>query len=242
MFANKALIMAYLPRYEIINNDATFHVTWQCHNKDWLLKETWAKDLYYQLLLKYKDKYHVQFYSYNLDMDNHPHLSGKLKERELFSTFFKVVNSCFARFYNKAKGRFGQVVMDRFKSPQIETNEALLKVMQYIDLNPKRAGKVKHPKQNRFSSYHYYAFGHEDPLITPAPAYLELGDTDKERQRKYREMIDKILLSEWKIKKDYSITCFIGNPDWVTERYNSLKVAMKKRKEAWKKRSRDKYG
>lgn len=52
--------MPSLPRNAILENDSCFHVTWQCHNQDWLLKESWAKQLYYQLLLHYKDRYGIR--------------------------------------------------------------------------------------------------------------------------------------------------------------------------------------
>ena len=55
---------------------------------------------YYDLLLKYKDKYDVQIHAYNF-MDNHPHLTGHLENKESFSAFFRVVNSQFARIVNK---------------------------------------------------------------------------------------------------------------------------------------------
>ena len=58
--------MPYLPRYLIICDDSYFHVTWLCHNKDRLLQQDWAKKLYYNLLLKYKDRHGVEIYSYNL--------------------------------------------------------------------------------------------------------------------------------------------------------------------------------
>ncbi len=184
--------MPSYPRYYILEDSSLFHVTWKCHNEDWLLKEGWAKKLYYDLLLKYKDKYGVQIYAYCL-MDNHIHLTGKLESLENFSDFFRVVNSCFARFYNKKVKRQGQVVMDRFKSPRIETEADLLKVMLYIDLNPKRAGKVNHPKKNIFSSYNYYTYGKKDDLVISAPTYLVLEKTPKERRKNYRELVAKIL-------------------------------------------------
>ncbi|MFA4873924.1 MAG: transposase [bacterium] len=106
--------MAYRPRYTIVCDGCSFHVTWQCHNRDWLLREDWAKRLYYGLLLQYKDKYNVQIHSYQL-MENHPHLTGTMTSKKGFSDFFRVVNNLFARKYNKRHKRRGQVVMDRFK-------------------------------------------------------------------------------------------------------------------------------
>lgn len=221
--------MANLPRYAIIDDGSVFHVTWQCHNKDWILQTDWAKQLYYDLLLKFKDRYLIQIYSYTF-MSNHPHMTGKCQDKKLFSDFFRVVNSMFAKTYNKIVGRRGQVVMDRFKSPRIETDVDLLKVMQYIDLNPKRASMVLHPEDYKWSSYRYYAFGEADDLITPAPSYLALGNSPKERQSVYRDLITEILNNDWHQKKYYSSIPFIGNPDWVIKQTQKLKsvIALKK--------------
>jgi len=237
----KITAMPSLPRSAILEDESIFHVTWQCHNQDWLLNEDWSKELYYQLLLKYKDRYGVQIYSYCL-MDNHIHLSGRLKDLESFSDFFRVVNSMFARRYNKEVKRRGQVVMDRFKSPRIQTDGDLIKVMQYIDLNPKRAHKVKHPRNNQYSSYAYYAHGAEDPLITPAPSYLELGPTDERRQIAYRTMIEEILQNDWKEKKPYSSVCFIGDPDWTTRKHREIKEVRKAQYEDWSARYQRRFG
>lgn len=211
--------MAYLPRYEIICDDAYFHVTWQCHNKDWLLKWDWAKQAYYNLLLKYKGKYGVEIYAYGF-MDNHPHLAGHLTGKERFSAFFRVVNSQFARIVNKQLRRRGQVVMDRFKSPMIESDDHMLKAMAYIDLNPHRAQKVPHPRENTWSSYQYYAHGKADPLLTPSPSYLALGKNPAERQRDYRAIVEALM--EHRRTMNISHTYFIGNPDWVLKKYRQL--------------------
>ncbi|HPR05538.1 MAG TPA: transposase [Denitromonas sp.] len=211
--------MAYLPRYQIICDDSRFHVTWQCHNKDWLLKWEWAKCAYYNLLLKYKDKYGVQIHAYSF-MDNHPHLAGHLENKERFSDFFRVVNSQFARTINKRLKRRGQVVMDRFKSPMIESDEHMLTAMAYIDLNQHRAGKVPHPSKNDWSSYGYYANGKEDPLITPSPSYVALGSTPMERQREYRDIVASLIENRRVI--NISHTCFIGDPSWVIRKYREL--------------------
>lgn len=212
--------MPYLPRYLIISDGNTFHVTWQCHNKNWLLQWGWAKQIYYDLLLKYKDKYHVEIHSYCF-MDNHPHLTGCLKNKEEFSAFFRIVNGLFARTVNKKIGRRGQLVMDRFKSPVIEDDKHLLTAMTYGDLNPCRAKKISHPKEYKWSSYVYYAYGREDPLITPAPSYLALGDTPRERQQTYIGMVEELLAEPRKI--NISNTYFIGNPDWVIRKYREFK-------------------
>ena len=224
--------MPSYPRHLIIHDGATFHLTWQCHNKSWFLKENWAKQLYYNLLLKWKNYYGVTLYAYNL-MDSHPHLVGKTEKREGISHLMRRVNCIFAKMINKAKGRRGQVVMDRFKSPNIQSDEHLLNVMTYIDLNPCRANKVKHPSKYKWSSYNFYAFGTKDPLVTPAPTYLALANIDKERQKIYRDMVEELIEDGLK-KQEYSRVHFIGNPDWVKSNHDALKEEMRERILLWK--------
>lgn len=216
--------MPYLPRYQIVCDDSYFHVTWQCHNKDWLLKWDWARKIYYDLLLKYKDRFGVAIHSYHF-MDNHPHLIGHLYSKEQFSAFFRLVNGLFARAINRQLKRRGQVVMDRFKSPKIESDEYMLNAMAYADLNQYRAGKVKHPKQSKWSSYRYYAYGEPDPLITPSPSYEALGDAPEARQKAYREMVEALMNHPTEI--NISHTYFIGNPDWVIGKYKELMAVLR---------------
>jgi len=233
--------MSNQPRYAIIEDHSTFHVTWQCHNKDWLLEPDWAKEIYYNLLIKYKDRYKIKIYSYCF-MSSHPHMTGYCEDKDLFSDFFRVVNACFAKAYNKRMKRRGQVVMDRFKSPRIQTDTDLFKVMHYNDLNPKRANMVTHPKDYRWSSFHYYAYGKPDPLITPAPCYMELAPSAKERQAAYLQMVEEILKCDWKDKKPYSSAPFIGNPQWVIEKTKELKQLRFLQQFTWKLKFKEKFG
>ena len=220
--------MPSLPRYLVLTNKSLFHVTWQCHNREFHLQHDWAKKKYYDLLLKYKDKYHIKIFSYCF-MSNHPHITGYVDDKKNLSDFFRIVNALFARFYNKIMNRRGQLVMDRFKSPVIETQPDLLKVMYYIDLNPKRARMVKHPKEYAWTSFHHYAYGKNDPLVTHPDCYLNLGESATERQNTYLSMIEEILKNDWKEKKKYSSECFIGNPEWVTMRYIQLRQNIRER-------------
>ncbi|MBI4238444.1 MAG: transposase [Deltaproteobacteria bacterium] len=215
--------MATYPRYTLIWDGCTVHVTWQCHNLAWLLQEDWAKQRYYDLLYKYKERYEVVIHSYDF-MSNHPHFTASLQgSKENFSAFLRIVNSQFARFINRRLQRRGQVCMDRFKSPVIQDDATHLHVMTYGNLNPVRAGITDHPRHYRWTSYHYYADGRADPLITPAPAYLALGPTSHVRQFVYRQMIDEILAHEAMIKRSYSSCPFLGNPTWVLERHADLR-------------------
>lgn len=126
--------------------------------------------------------------------------------------------------------------MDRFRSPKIETFADLEKVMFYIDLNPNRANMVSHPKDYQWTSYHHYAFGREDPLITQAPSYKDMGRTTEERQRTYITMVEDILKADWEMKKEYSSIPFIGNPDWVSKKYQKLREIRRQKHLEWRQR------
>ena len=224
--------MAHLSRKHILFNDDTFHLIWRCHNKNWLLKPNDAKSLYYNLLLKYKEEYGVKVYSYCF-MTNHIHMTGKCKTVEGISGLMRTVNSVFSKRINKKLGRCGQVIMDRFKSPVIQTDQDLLNVMRYIDLNPCRAKMVNHPKYYKWSSFAYYAYGKNDPLITPAPSYLAISETISIRMALYTEIVEDLWLERNKStdKNSYSRTLFIGNPDWVITRYCYIKSLKKIKRE-----------
>lgn len=224
--------MAYLARQDTFFDDSTFHITWQCHNKIWFLAPREAKQLYYNLLLKYKDRYGVSFYSYSF-MSNHPHLTGFAQTRNGLSSLMQTVNSQFAKQINKWKKRRGQVVMDRFSSSVIQNDYELLKTMTYGDLNANRQNMVSHPREYEWCSYHYYAEGKEDPLITPSPSYLTLGNTDEERRKAYREMVDAIIENDQLEKREYSRMRYIGDPEWVKTRYEEIRSVARAKRQAY---------
>ncbi|MCP5464084.1 MAG: transposase [Deltaproteobacteria bacterium] len=208
-------------------------MTWKCHNEDWLLSSNYAKKLYYSLLLKYKNLYQIQIFSYCL-MDNHPHIVGTCKSQQLFSDFFRVVNSLFAKKMNRYLDRKGQVVMDRFKSINIKTEKQLMAVMFYNDLNPFRTIKQTSPEAHQWSSHKHYAYGKKDPLITEAEWYLELGDSETKRQKRYRALTKDAMQSKKHSSSPYKIKnkwhYFLGDKPWIKKSYEHIKIYLKERK------------
>lgn len=62
----------------------------------------------------------------------------------------------------------------------------LLACMRYIELNPVRAGLVRHPADFRASSYRANALGEPDALVTPHAVYCGLGRDAEARRAAYR--------------------------------------------------------
>ncbi|MEK7997006.1 MAG: transposase [Planctomycetota bacterium] len=70
------------------------------------------------------------------------------------SQFFKTMKQRFSQFYNAREDRSGPLWEQRFKSILVERSEdALLTMAAYIDLNPVRARMTQEPADYRYSSY-----------------------------------------------------------------------------------------
>ncbi len=57
-----------------------------------------------------------------------------------------------------------------------------------IELNPVRAGMVKHPRDHPGSSYRANAQGRADGIVAPHPVYDALGPDAAARQAAYRQL------------------------------------------------------
>lgn len=214
-----SLTMARLPRRLLLQDNSYFHVTWKCHNDDHLLKSNEVKAFLYNLLLTFKEKHKIKIYGYCF-LDNHPHIVGHCESIKEFSRFFQNVNGILARYINRISDRKGQVIMDRMKSPQIETERYLHTVLHYVDLNPVRAGVTKRAKDYRWSSYRAHAHGQPDPLLDPLPEGLRVTT------QTYQKISSIILQKDSKKMPLYYTTFFIGTPTWVRKRRRTLFESM----------------
>ena len=62
--------------------------------------------------------------------------------------------------------------------------------MRYIELNPVRAGMVKHPGEYPWSSYGANAQGEERSLVEAHDVFMGLGNTPHERMYRYRSLFE----------------------------------------------------
>ncbi len=211
--------MPRIPRHLLVEEGSTNHCTWRSHNFSLVLESDAARERFLSLLQKYKEKFGIVIHSYCL-MGTHPHVMClSTQGQKAFSDFWKRVNQCFARWYNRrTKGR-GQVVMERLRSPRIQDGRHQLEVMRYGDMNPVRAGLVTSPNHWRWSSFRHYAFGEKDELITDAPEYLALGRTAADRREAYRHLFASPLTKELRYRRpDLVQGPFVGDQEWVRAR------------------------
>lgn len=113
------------------------------------------KGKYLYILNKYKDKSNVEILSYCI-MDNHAHLLLYSEKISDMSKFMHFVNSAYSSYYNKVNNRVGYVFRDRYKSEPICNENYLLKCINYIHMNPVKAGIVKNATNYQYSSCEQY--------------------------------------------------------------------------------------
>lgn len=106
----------------------------------------------YQNLLIPKKEGLIKFISYCI-MPDHYHLLVKILVDDVFSKYVSDVENSYSRYLNLKLKRKGPLWQARFQAVRIKTNEQLLHVSRYINLNPTTGGLVEKPEDWPFSSY-----------------------------------------------------------------------------------------
>ena len=124
-------------------------------------------------------------------MPNHWHLILSPRKDGDLGLFMHHLTNKHTRQVHTSTGTVGSghLYQGRYKSFPVQTDEYFLTVARYIERNPLRAKLVQDAKDYPHSSYNYYAYGKNDPLVDEDPYYVELGQDGQERQEKYREFV-----------------------------------------------------
>jgi putative transposase len=100
------------------------------------------------------------------------------------------VGQSYVQAFNLRHVRCDALWQGRFKSCLVQSERYLLTVIRYIELNPVRAAMVETPEDFRWSSVHTHLARARDPLITPHPLYLALGNDQAARAHAYKRWLD----------------------------------------------------
>ncbi len=142
---------------------ATYHITSRGIRKSVIFVE---QDDYkiFMLILQYtQEKMPFQLHSYCL-MSNHFHLLLTTYEMEI-GKIMQLILGNYARYFNRKYGYKGHLFEDRYVSGLIRTTNQLLKISRYIHMNPVKAGIVHRPEDYPYSSYFYFIFGKDYPIL-----------------------------------------------------------------------------
>jgi len=138
------------------------------------------------------EKYDIQIHAW-VFMTNHVHLLLTPLIDQAVSRLMQFIGRQYVRRFNYRYTRTGTLFEGRFKSCIVEGDSYLLNCIQYIELNPVRAGIANDPADYRWSSYRCHAFGKVMKLWSPHSHYLALGTKPAQRRKNYRTLIGEAL-------------------------------------------------
>jgi len=121
-------------------------------------------------------------------MTNHVHLLLSSSRSEGAGSLMKALGQRYVQYVNRTYRRSGTLWEGRFRSCLTQEETYLMACQRYIELNPVRAGMVRHPADYSWSSYRTNAQGEYSELIKPHRLYKALGVDDAKRQAAYRQL------------------------------------------------------
>jgi len=159
-------------------------------------------------------------------MTNHVHLLLTPEQSDSAALLMKHLGQRYVQYINRSYRRTGTLWEGRFRSCLTQTEDYVLACYRYIELNPVRAGMVRHPRDYRWSSFHANGDGKADALLSPQAEYLRLGSNPEERRQAYRALfkahIDEGLLGE--IRQATNGNFVLGSKRFQQEIGRMLKV------------------
>ena len=121
-------------------------------------------------------------------MTNHVHLLLTPEKADSVSPLMKHLGQRYVQYVNRTYRRSGTLWEGRFRSCLTQAEDYVLACYRYIELNPVRAGMVRHPRDYRWSSYAANAEGKPSRIIQSHDQYLRLGRSEAQRREAYRAL------------------------------------------------------
>jgi putative transposase len=177
--------MARLPRFFIEGQPQ--HLIQRGNNRAPIFAAEDDYRFYLEALAEASERYGCEIYAYVL-MTNHVHLLVAPQTELSLPKTLQSVGRRYVQHFNRAYERTGTLWEGRYRATLIDSERYLLTCMRYIELNPVRAGMVRHPRDYLWSSYRSHADGESDPLVQEHPLYRRLGRSAVARQAAYRQL------------------------------------------------------
>jgi putative transposase len=163
------------------------HVVQRGNNRQPIFFDDFDYRAYLDGLKEASERWACRIHAYVL-MTNHVHLLLTSDGADGVSRTMQYLGRRYVPYINHTYQRSGTLWEGRFKSSLVQTEAYLLACYTYIELNPVRAGMVKHPGHYRWSSYARNACGETNALITEHAEFLRLASSDQARREAYRAL------------------------------------------------------
>lgn len=165
--------MARRPRFAI--TDLPLHVVQRGTGRGRCFFRDRDYRVYLRTLTELSLHHRVLVHAYVL-MTNHVHLLVTPLVAGGVSKVMQSLGSRYVKYVNATLERAGTLWEGRYKACLVARDEHVLAACRYIDLNPVRAGMVRHPAQYPWSSYAGLAERRVDPLVSRHGALDQLGN------------------------------------------------------------------
>jgi len=185
--------MATQARKDVLPEGALFYSQFETNNHETLFASGRRKRLVLNTLESSRHKAEgevVQLAHVVLD-ERYIAVLGLKDKREFYSKWMQSAHTSLAGTINRQEKRKGHLGRCRPTTHPADDEECLKRLMFACDYLAVWLGLVDSPEQFKHSAYHYYARGKKLPWteeLTRPPFYLELGNTDEERQKAYRKL------------------------------------------------------
>ncbi len=168
------------------------HVIYRGNNR----QDVFRRDADYQYLWRWLCEASAHFgvaVNAYVFMTNHIHLLVTPRDCESIPRMMHWTARRYSGYFNALYRRTGGLWERRYWSSLVTDDRYLLTCHRYIDLNPVRAGLVRHPADYAWSSHRYYAQLEANSLVTPHDALLELGIDEESRRLSYLALFEEPL-------------------------------------------------
>ena len=182
--------MARLPRYVIPSQPQ--HIIQRGNNRQVIFAADADYQFFRDALIDAAAKHGLLIHAY-VWMTNHIHLLATPQYEDSISKVFQSVGRKYVQYFNFTYKRSGTLWEGRYRATIVDSEQYLLKLMRYIELNPVRANMTQHPADYPWSSYVFNAegkLGLNSDWLVPHNEYLRLGQNDVERQVAYQQLLN----------------------------------------------------
>lgn len=211
-------------RNRSLAKEGIYHITQQCHNKQFLLKFAKYRDIYVRKLYEMSKRYPVSVLDY-IVTSNHVHLLLYAKKGLELSAALQFLGGQFAREYNYHREREGAFWSKRFYSTLIQSGEYFGRCLFYIDLNMVRAGAVRHPSEWKHCAYHEFMGEKHYKFIIDFQKLLKvlyINDMEQFRSWYSKTLSNKLSSTSLERESYWSKALMVGDRQWI-EKMNSHK-------------------
>ena len=180
--------MARLPRYVIPGQPQ--HIIQRGNNRQIIFAAEADYQFFRDALVEASIKHGLSIHAY-VWMTNHIHLLATPEFDDSISKVFQSVGRKYVQYFNFTYKRSGTLWEGRYRATVVDSEQYLLTLMRYIEMNPVRANMVAHPRDYPWSSYGLNALdemGKNADWLTPHLEYKRLGRDAVERQSAYRQL------------------------------------------------------